>query len=674
MKKFLKFSTAYFLLTLIVCFFNTVFGAELSQNTDILNGQFLLIHNRSSETVNTNDVPPPILDSDTTEEENPYIYENVSAIQEVDGETLYQLSVDYSDFEIEENIDLFASTTETELNDIKQFKSINYATNAYYSRPFTCYYISDCCEVFVENTLTFSPEDKATIATLIGYEFTNRIQPYLTTHLTEYTGIYGNKNGKIQILIQDILDNYSSTYSGYTAGYYFPGEKILHIDTYPLMKTSSSDTEDTVPTAEGVSKAFPTVSHEFTHLLEKSVTTQSPVWFSELLAISTETSLYESKTKAQQFTNYVMGKNYTRNGTVLNYSDYSVNNSNIGANYGLLYMFQHYLRQHTSLDENLTTNVFKNILSTTVSQAANTPAKYESAVYTAVNNSLNSSDYSFESFNNLKESFYIAYTLQEASGKYSFNATGDIALTSTYFSNSSELSLKPGAAAVIPLLGDDFSVPASDGLTYIAFSYSEATAPTSIDYPDKTHTILTKLGMTIPLLIISGTDTPTLSTRLFSEQIICDINRKNYKFSTDEITIRCQSLFDRNMYDIVTYRADTKSDITLNAYNLPEIDFEQNSLMFYPMISVASLQKKIYLRTAIYDAETDALLGTSDAELLPPSSTPNGFTPSIYAPSEKLLSAVNFKTSPSGKYRIKVFIMDANDKITPLGLAYDYFL
>lgn len=711
-----KFSSIFFLLfILIFCFTGEVFSAEIENGPGDINGQFMTIHipcikhsvtsggvvseSASDGLYEIISEIPSLPFSEEFQNIQPdfsnELPENASKIHKIDGETLYQLETDYPVFHADKN--LLSSLSGTGENPAtigtqRDFYVYNYRTQSPESSLFTCYYTSTSCEVFVQNSLTYSSLCKENIAELIGDEFSSNIHPYLTESLTDYTGYYGTHNGRIVILVENIIDNYGITSSGYTAGYFLPSIKnVVHIDTYPLMKTSGADSEYTEPTNDGIRNSFATVAHEFTHNLEKNLTPNSPVWYSEFFAISTEASLYPDDTADEKFLSFISGSPFVKFGSVLNYTDYETNSNNIGTNYGVLYLFQNYIRcltEYTDSFGNIKTDVFRTIFDRIIYNST-----FEDAMVDGINSELArlGKGFSFSDFDDLVSSFYIAFTLQEDDGKYSFNGTGNINNLTMPLSDNRIRGLA-GSTIVVPLLNQGAS-PVSSAYQFTAFSRTETPEITSVSYFDATHPILyDRVDLTYKIsfphfavnnytnyVYNSSTGRMSLNqncTDLFdgvyfipSSDAIYPLRNGDfyllYNLGNDEHTfnLAIQSIDRAETYDVIAIHFDPKSTVGITSFVTSPV-ISENTLNHRISVTSADNHGQVPLYSAIYDAETGKLL---DANYTLKTLSHGTLSRGVSIP------PLNIPQTESGRYLTKLFTLKGDNSLTPLSSNFGFY-
>ncbi len=426
-------------------------------------GKYLVAYNASTSVSSTSTTGRLALEDEIDNyllEESPAeeLPENTRAIVEIDGEILYEKEFQ-DNFEIPKDVnrmDLLYEEIEPSIEyavgDVYTFYSIDDYRNSLYSLQAKYAYSGSYCDVYVERTSgSYKLTDSQ--ASQVGQEFDNKIRgfmfnnfgPYLSNTASGANGL----NGKIVILLEDIRDDYYYGYgNSYIAGYFYGADllssgqmyatgnskSMIHIDINPLMRSGSSYI---------VSSAYPTLIHEFQHLINYTDYFKSPnqianneSWWNEAFSMAAMHSVYGPNTNYITTFNNDSGS-VVRNGAVLNYANYSDNNGSLAANYGLSYLFGQYLRTQTKSLPGGGDGIFKTILSS------------DKGNYEAIMEGLSKTGYSVTSFPELNRNLRIALVLKNSTGLYGFQ--GESAFNSVnypLYSSTSALTLKGGAAIV----------------------------------------------------------------------------------------------------------------------------------------------------------------------------------------------------------------------------------
>jgi uncharacterized repeat protein (TIGR02543 family) len=210
--------------------------------------------------------------------------------------------------------------------------------------------------VYADNNLSFSKVN----AESIMYEFESNIYPKITGTFGTFEDI--DENGKVTILLLDIIDGYSSTSGGgYVAGYFAPG------DMESKISNSRSNEADMIyidvnPGWNEGKMLYTTLAHELQHGINYSrKITGKPdmdLWINEGLSSAAEYVYggYQDSRLADYnndyYTSITQGNNfYVWNG-------YWEEEGDMLANYSTVYLFFQWLRVHASND----TGIYKDII------------------------------------------------------------------------------------------------------------------------------------------------------------------------------------------------------------------------------------------------------------------------------------------------------------------------
>ena len=156
------------------------------------------------------------------------------------------------------------------VGDQKSWISWNMRDNSAYSVSSTCRAVGKYCYIFVADDVWGSTVDSAAVAAVVNeWDKKTPADPNKGIYQTD-VDTFGNPpdvdgDPKIIILIQDILDTYSTTHSGgYTAGFFNSSNEVgtnnaemYYMDANPTnLKTTS-----------GLNVAIETAAHEFQHMI-----------------------------------------------------------------------------------------------------------------------------------------------------------------------------------------------------------------------------------------------------------------------------------------------------------------------------------------------------------------------------------------------------------------------
>jgi hypothetical protein len=296
-----------------------------------------------------------------------------------------------------------------------------------------------------------------------------------------------NNDGKIVILLHNIKETDAGGYLPfYIAGYFTPGDYLygqadggnslamLHIDIPVLLMNDAS-------TAYEIDRGYSTMVHEFQHLInwtdtlntyyETSIYKENEMWMNEMMSMAAEHMMYVPlEDRIWEYNTSAM----VRRGAVLTYANYDVNDGvpdvyegELGANYGLPYLFGQYLRVQT---EGLTgaggavggDGIFKLILDS------------DYADYRAVTEALGKLSYGVTDFDSLHANFKLATFLNELTGYYGY--CGDMAFRDVHapvYTTGSSLTLKAGAAVIVAQPEGEFTPEAGATASFLAFTPEE---------------------------------------------------------------------------------------------------------------------------------------------------------------------------------------------------------
>ena len=677
MKKFFK-TTALFL-TFVIMLSSSSFAANLAAS----NPAYLYVYNSSSQTktINLPKYSPfgeNLISAQSLEEEGSL--QNISKAEELeDGSVIYQNETANLAIYSEEmsDVSFFSNSPENYQDYSSQkvdFVSQTTGDQQYlFLQPATRFAQNEYCDVFFQdnavNGKSFSDAEKTVVAQEIADEFENRIHSYVLNNIGDYMGNNGVKNGKIIILLEDIVDDYA-TKGSYTAGYYSSGKEnygkygnngpmninMIHIDIYPLMyKTSTSS-----PNSEN---AFSTLSHEFTHLVENYVTTQNTganygnfnkAWFKEFFTLSVEGTLYSGENDASRARNMDFDSGI-KDGAVLTFDNYATNNQSLAANYGLMYHLGKYINNRTGKSD-----VLKMILEA---------EKNASNCQEAFAKGVKAKDSSAGDMQNIIEDFYLAMTLCETGGKYYM---GEKSFTKNFklpLNFGGAVTLKPGAAVVVPLFGTDFNL-SDAGLVVKKFSPNADEVPKNVYFAAKTMCYPPYLELTKPYIKINNktaesyNDIRHVVFSIEDENLLGIISDMSYLIKgVQEKTVNIVgcSATDKNVFDTQKFIFAPNASATLNFYSEPAINKSTMSLESFDAILYSTDANEVFnRRIAVYD-DKGMLLGYigDDRRYKLSANAPTIFDVDIKNNS--------IKESYNGIYVLKMFFFDVNnDNLKPI--------
>ncbi len=362
------------------------------------------------------------------------------------------------------------------IGDTRNFFSYDIQLSSSYTVAANYMYTGKYCDVYVEQTYAAAiGNDKAA---LVGAEFDDNIRDKMVTSFGKYFGntdIRGqyDVNGKIIILLEDIRDAAYHTGTGGTVyGYFWDADLVssaaggtdnclamIHIDIYPQMGSKTNP---------DVTRGYTTLVHEFQHLISEAdyqlshnQTSRNSLWLNEGFSMAAEQMI-----SGTPLTNRIVGYNNSsivKNGAILTYDNYTDNNSDVGANYGLPYLFSQYLRTQTKDFAGGGDSIFKTILQSDFGD------------YRSVTDGLArvSSEYAGTDFSTVNKNFRIATVLKEPYGIYGFGGESAFNLISTPLYTGNNPSLKGSGAVVKHLTSEENPAFWDTGIEFCAFSANE---------------------------------------------------------------------------------------------------------------------------------------------------------------------------------------------------------
>ena len=318
------------------------------------------------------------------------------------------------------------------------------------------------CDVYVErgNNVTQNT------AKAVAAEFDEKIFNQITTAFGPHRDVDGN--GKLTLLLLDIVDGYVAPNGAYVQGYF---------DSTHMLDYSNSNKCDMIfldvdPVVPGSSESYTTLAHEFQHLINYSRTfmedgTSQDLWINEGLSSGAEYvySREINQVRVNHFNNDPYGSIvYGNNFFVWNGYWESHYPSTVLDNYATVSLFFQWLRIHASNG----TAIYKEILDST-------NRDYQ-AVTAAAGNRIGSV---YSTWGCLLETWYLANFRCQASGVYGYE--GFITTSPVYFNNTDdqEWSLSPGEGIISALSATNGTVatwtpPTGSGtnVKYAGFDYT----------------------------------------------------------------------------------------------------------------------------------------------------------------------------------------------------------
>lgn len=639
MKNVLKILTIS--LFVLISTISAASGAKLD-NSAPYSGEYLFLYNRGEQSVVFESLPGSEIAEKSCGEVSG-IPENTVAIEETENGNLYRVEAVFEEEEIQPFVSLFS------LDDsYRTFSAIDIYDNSRYQFYANKVYEDDNCKIYVEEN-QLSEAAESALGESMSAEFA-KVITHIKANFADYSG-------QTVLLIHDIRDPYYHKVSNaYTGGYFYSGdynsgERILHIDLFPLMAANNQSPLN-------VSKSYSTIAHEFTHLVEYTVNgTNKAVdenWFSELFALSSEAAIYPDESDSARFQYFWQDyEEVIKNGAVLNYSDYTDNNNDISANYGLLYIFGRYLKTRFGED------IFKSVLT-----ASEDAMGAEEALISGIKNK--GAEITFEE---LVRDFYIALVLNEGEGEYKLLESSYSDFINLPMNLSKNINLRPGAAIVVPLYNEEFDTEnLSEDIMFTVFSSENETEIENL----KTEYEKVKLrkDVIMPLFNLSANGKQLYGSELMKKVIfIGDKNsvlfRKNgsfYSKKTGEIRVRCQSVADKNVYTDFSIVTDSDS-VHVNFHSHPVFDSEKNAIVLTTFFTDTEYKAgKLYnIYAAVYDEDGCLVCCTEK--------TPEFGRPDVvYA-----RGLISDKIKKDEKYSVKLFVFDSDGKLSPQAESFTAF-
>jgi hypothetical protein len=476
MKKITCIVTTFFIIVSI-CIGGTVFAAVID-STEPYSGDYILVYNST-----------PDIDSAKSAQFSQIDYQASESIQSepasANSDGSYEMPFDSSyKFDNTKKIDSknispdkgTPSGLMQSVGDTRNFYSYDLSLNSSYSVSASYMFSGKYCDVYVEQSYVAAiGSDKAA---QIGSEFDNNIRDKMVTSFGKYLGNTDVKghydiNGKMIILLEDIRDEYYHNGSGGKVyGYFWDADlasasaggtdnclSMIHIDIPQQMKSNVNP---------DVTLAYTTLVHEFQHLISETdyqlshnQTSRNSLWLNEAFSMAAEQMILGTPLTLR-ITEYNQSP-AVRNGAILTYENYSDNNNDVGANYGLSYLFGQYLRTQTKDFASGGDNIFKTILHSDFGD------------YRSVTDGLAhvSSDYSSTDFATLNRNFRIATILKESYGAYGFRGESAFDSIKTPLFSGINPSLKGSAAVIKHISSPETPFIQDDGIEFCAFSANE---------------------------------------------------------------------------------------------------------------------------------------------------------------------------------------------------------
>jgi large repetitive protein len=339
----------------------------------------------------------------------------------------------------------------SKLGSERSFWVTNEQTGSDYQIQAKLLYVGSKAQVWVHNN-----EITADAAAEIGKEFDDRIHPTISTYFGKESDV--DKDGKINLLLFDIVDGYSGS-GAFMSGYFnqadlYQTEKsnkseIVYIDTYPSLGAQKND----------FSSVYSTITHELQHLVNynqnviiEGNTKGMDVWLDEALSMAAE-QIYQGAPLAERI-EYYNESTSIANGHSLLYWDYD---GDTLSNYALSYLFGQYVKIQAEQGD----KIFKEILT----HPDNNYKAVERVVQRYISPSL--------TFPKFMTHFREALFLKEATGLKGFRGDSTFAKLQTKIYTGGSTRLRGGGAIFAKVNTEEgYIVPSITGssITHILLS------------------------------------------------------------------------------------------------------------------------------------------------------------------------------------------------------------
>lgn len=335
-------------------------------------------------------------------------------------------------------------TNDYKKGDTRVFTTINTVTKADEKTTAKLLYDGSKTQVWVaDNRVT---EAKAT---QIGQEFDNKIAPLVESKFSKPSDI--DKNGKINILVFDIKDDYETTKS-YVGGYFHPRDLLMmqgsnlsetfYMDTYPSMgKNAEMD----------VTKIYTTLAHEYQHMVNFNrnvivergdfITGKMDTWLNEAFSMAAE-QIYSKEVLTKRIDYFNESMTIANGRSVLQWN----NNDDVLSNYSLSYLFGQYLRTQSDNGD----AIFKEILE----DQGTTIETLQRAIHKHISPTMSVGEF--------LTNFRIALEKKENTGKFGFKGESGFSSIKPIHITNLPSALAPGGSVVFDAQ-DSFKVPTDKG-------------------------------------------------------------------------------------------------------------------------------------------------------------------------------------------------------------------
>ena len=390
---------------------------------------------------------------------------------QIDGMLRIQPDVNAKDVSVNADIRKQVGISTYTVGHERTFRVQDLVKNAMVDQKATLAVSNDVVNIWVGDD-NFTKE----MAEQLAAEFKTNMYDLVTTNFAALNSDV-DQNKKVDIVIFDIQDGFSSGNRSYLGGYFNQADigaikdadsnvgEILYIDTYPLMAV---DTQNSYTTATelDVKKAYTTIVHEFQHLVNYAYEQEeskeqgmqhavpSEVWLDEALSLAAEQLYLETTNSSEKYlTSRINQYNSASISPSLSVTNNNVNNFGLNS-YALSYLFMEYVKVQTGKGN----AILKEILAykgPTVDSTGMTQAQYDVEMAKATRQeSLQSVEAVVKkyvdptmSLGEFITAFRIALVAQEAEGLYGFKGQMPTLAVKPYTGSSA--NIVGGGAVVI---------------------------------------------------------------------------------------------------------------------------------------------------------------------------------------------------------------------------------
>ncbi len=356
------------------------------------------------------------------------------------------------------------------------FYSIDDADNTQITITANCLYDGTYCKVYGETTAArpgISHLVTAAEAQTLGTFFDTVAYPALKQNIGDYDDLLSLsylQDSKLILLLYDIRDdNFYGNSNQFIGGYFYSFDLLNYSNTNRLImlhiESRLLDWDDQMQQIKS------TVVHEGQHLINYAVDGgTTPSWLNEASSMAAEEMMFGVLSdRIQQYN----ASQVVKNGATLTYEEYGDNAGEMGACYGLPYLFGQYLRTQTEQYPGGGRKLFKAILDG------------DSVGRQAVCDALAGIGYPVTDFDQLYRNFLVAATLKQDSGYFGFGGDSDYSSVQmpvygsttdsskpTYYSSGlDQLAIKGGGALLLSLPSPvTVATPGSSDMEYTGFA------------------------------------------------------------------------------------------------------------------------------------------------------------------------------------------------------------